>query len=67
MTGGFDNSTNDQVYWVKPNRWSLCASLNFQRYHHSSCVLGKFIYVSGGRNKQGNLDTFEKADCESLI
>ena len=66
LTGGHDTRgklSRVSVYSVARDEWSLCTNLNRARNHHSSCVLGDKLYVSGGLE----IDSIEVADCSNLI
>ena len=65
ITGGSDE--NDQLLNVAErydsirNTWALLPFLNIVRANHSSCTLGKTLYVLGGFSHQFHItNTIEK-------
>ena len=57
LTGGLFHNVSEQFEWLSKKvyclnllteKWSEIPELNMRRKYHSSCCLGKRIYVYGG-------------------
>lgn len=56
-------SASCEVYDFEHDSWTKISSLNHGRYYCSACSFNKrFIYVIGGINKNGIINTIEKYD-----
>ena len=68
LTGG-SNSAAVSVYDVEANIWKSCPPLKQNRSYHSSCVVGDYLYVVGGKDSENGttITTIERASCIGLI
>ena len=69
MSGGFKRKQilkDVERYDTLQDKWESLPSLNTARFEHSSCILGKTLYVIGGLGGVGSLflptKLFEKLD-----
>jgi N-acetylneuraminic acid mutarotase len=59
----YNHSFTCEIYDISSDKWLKINNLNQGRYYCSACAFNKrFVYVIGGINKSGIINTIEKYD-----
>lgn len=60
LTGGRDLAGRKvSIYKWHEREWTSAPDLNHPRYLHASCSLGSSVYVFGGANVQGSIESLQ--------
>ena len=60
LTGGLLEAQKSVSYYnIAGNRWEDAPDMNEGRHNHSSCVNGDRIFVLGGENNNGSVETYQ--------
>ena len=59
LSGGQTQREEVDLYNLKQKKWTKGPCLNYHRFYHSSCCLGKHAYVFGGEYSRGAIESFQ--------